>query len=89
METEAEGGEGGEDEGLVEKARRQQKEKKIPRKQMLKARLARQQDLSDEADRFNPQANRAIKKQQKNSQKKARRSSSSSSSRELAEEGAP
>jgi hypothetical protein len=24
---------------------------------MLKARLARQQDLADEADRFNPQAN--------------------------------
>ena len=40
---------------------------------MLKARLARQQDLSDEADRFNPQANRAIKKQQKNAQKKERR----------------
>ena len=56
METEG-GAEGGEGEGLAAKARRQQKEKKIPRKQMLKARLARQQDLSDEADRFNPQAN--------------------------------
>ena len=78
METETDGGgeggaEGAEGEGLAEKARRQQKEKKIPRKQMLKARLARQQDLSDEADRFNPQANRAIKKQQKNAQKKGRR----------------
>ena len=75
-EEQAGGGTGGKGDGLLGAARRQQQQKqgqKLTRKAMLKAKIAQRQDLSDEADRFNPQANKAIHKQQKAVKRKQRR----------------
>eukprot|EP00908_Phaeocystis_cordata_P007529 Transcript_18178.p1 GENE.Transcript_18178~~Transcript_18178.p1 ORF type:complete len:635 (+),score=309.96 Transcript_18178:44-1906(+) len=75
-EEQAGGGKGGKGDGLLGAARRQQQQKqgqKLTRKAMLKAKIAQRQDLSDEADRFNPQANKAIHKQQKAVKRKQRR----------------
>ena len=79
MRVEGEEEEGDDDDddegGLLVAADKQKRAPKLTRKEMTHAKQARKQDLRDEADQYNPQANRTIAKKQKAQQRKQRRSS--------------